>query len=189
MLNGEVNMKLKFWLAMVLALFASKIVHADSDSLEFTTIGSFSNMRFTEEHQYGSALQLWREGTDLLGLFLYSEGLIGDTPTGLLENTRYDSETGMISFTAKLTTGQHFCKVHNDVPSHDLFSFQGELSDSSVSGVLMRSDSLHPENPPVAEKVVLKRMDGEEANPTVYHSRADWEAACKEILKFRGPRW
>ncbi|MSO22732.1 MAG: hypothetical protein EXQ58_05645 [Acidobacteria bacterium] len=168
---------MKTWLVFVLTLFVSQVVHTDSGSQRFISLGSFSNMKFTEEHQYGAKVQLWREGTELLGLFSYSEGLIGDTPTCLLKHTKYDPQTGNISFHTKLTTSQHFCKIHKDVPSHDQFDFQGKLSNSSAAGVLKRSDALHPENPPTEEKVVLKKLVGEEANQTDYRSRSEWESA------------
>jgi tetratricopeptide (TPR) repeat protein len=159
------------------------------NSSSFAAVGSFSNMRFTEEHQHGSEVQLWREGARLSGLFFHAEGLMGDAPAGLLEDVRWDPKTGTVSFTSKLTTGQHFCKVHKDVPSRDVFSFRGELSDSSLSGVLKRSDALHPETPPIEEKVALARTSSAEASWSLYGSRSDWEAAAKKILMFRGPRW
>ncbi len=182
-------MNLKLRLTLVLALLFSQTLQSNAESLGFTTVGSFSNMRFTEEHQYGSEIQLWEDGADLTGFFFHSEGLMGDTPTGLLENIAYDRKTGKFSFTARLTMGQHFCKIHKDVPSRDLFSFHGKISSSSISGVLKRSDALHPDNPPTEEKVVLKEMDSRTANQSSYSSRADWEAFSKEILNFRGPRW
>ncbi len=45
-------------------------------------LGVFSNMRSTAEHQYDYKVELWQEGDRVFGLFLASEGLIGDTPTG-----------------------------------------------------------------------------------------------------------
>jgi len=182
-------MHLKLSLLLVLALLFSQPIQSNAESLGFTTIGSFSNVRVTQEHQYGSEIQFWEEGTDLMGFFSHSEGLMGDTPTGLLENIAYDRKTGKISFTARLTMGQHFCKIHQNVPSQDLFSFQGKISSSSISGVLKRSDALHPDNPSTEEKVVLKKMNSQTANQSSYSSRADWEKFSKEILKFRGPRW
>jgi len=132
---------------------------------------------------------LWREGTDLFGLFSYAEGLMGDTPTGLLEDVKYDPASGIIAFRSRLTTGRHFCKVHNNVPSRDVFTFQGKLTNSSLAGVLKRSDALHPENIPKEEKVSLKKMVGEAWDQPSYDSRAGWEAAVNQILKLRGPKW
>jgi len=180
---------MKIWLALVITLLTSQPSSSTGESPRFMTIGSFSNMRFTEEHQYGAEVQLWKEGGELLGLFSYSEGLIGDTPTGLLEHMKYDPGTGNISFEARLTTGQHFCRIHKNVPSHDLFSFRGKLSRSSVSGVLKRSDHLHPETPAPEERVVLRRAIGNHTSQADYRSRSEWSIASAEILKLRGPKW
>src|SRR5713226_2534894 len=68
-------------------------------------VATFSNMEFTEEHAYGSQLELWKLGSEFIGLFMYSEGLAGDTPTGLLENVRYNPRSKSLTFDAKLTTG------------------------------------------------------------------------------------
>jgi hypothetical protein len=182
-------MNLKIWLTVTLTLLISRTVQSGEGHSSFAAVGSFSNMRFTEEHQHGSEVQLWREGARLSGFFFHAQGLMGDAPAGLLEDVRWDPKTGTVSFTSKLTTGQHFCKVHKDVPSRDLFSFRGELSDSSMSGVLKRSDALHPEMPPIEEKVALERPSGAGASRSFYGSRSDWEAAAKNILMFRGPRW
>ena len=184
-------MNLTLWLALALGLFVLQPVQANEESLQLLAIGSFSNMRFTEEHQAGSEIELLREGAELFGLFFYSGGrLMGDIPAGLLQDIRYNPKTRTISFTSKLTTGQHFCNVHkNGLPSRDLFSFQGKLSDVSMSGVLKHSDALHPENPPTKEKVVLTRMDSEAEHQHLYSNRADWEATSKMILQFRGPKW
>lgn len=182
-------MKIGVWSGLVLTLFVSHIVRADPEPKKFTTVGSFSSMEFTEAHQYGSEVQLWKEGSNLLGLFSYSEVSSEILRPVCLRIRSMIQRTGEISFKAKLTTGQHFCEVHNDVPSHDLFSFRGKLSDSSISGLLKRSDALHPEDPPTEEKVVLKKLSGDEANQTHYGSRSEWEIASQEILKFRGPKW
>lgn len=181
-------MKLITALALLLSMVIPQAAYCAEESQQFTAIGAFSNMRFTEEHQYGAEVHLWREGDGFVGLFFFSEGLIGDTPIGLIENVEYDSTTGAISFTSRLTIGQHFCNVHRDVPSRDGFGFKGTLSSSSLSGALSRSDALHPANRPIEENVILKKVSDDGA-PRVYASRADWETAYRETLKVRGPKW
>jgi len=180
---------MKTWLALVLTLLVAHAGSVSGEPQKFSTIGSFSNMRFTREHQYGVEVQLWRDGEELLGLLSCSEGLIGDTPTGLLEHARHDPRTGDISFQARLSTGQHFCKLHKDVPSRDLFSFQGRLSNSSATGVLKHSDLLHPESPASEERVVLRKLKRKGANQVDYRSRSDWSIAARAILRLRGPKW
>jgi hypothetical protein len=172
---------------ILLALvFFLAIAHAGQSS-SIVGLGTFSNFRFTEEHQYGAAVQLWREGETLFGLFSYSQGLIGDTPAGTLEKVTFDPKTGRIAFTARLTMGIHGCKLHNNVPSQDIFQFDGVLSEFSLSGTLVHADNLHQELNPKKEDVILKKSD--DWVITHYQSREQWEAAMKNILKFRGPKW
>src|SRR5437879_10467002 len=90
-------------------------------------IGEFSDMRYTEEHAYGYAVELWRDGDSVIGLLLVSEGLQGDTPTGILENIRFDSRTGALSFTVKLATGATILSGGGQEPSRNLFEFSGTL--------------------------------------------------------------
>ncbi len=57
----------------------------------------------------------------------------------------------------------------------------------SLSGTLRHADNLHQEQAPTEEKIVLKKSD--EWVVTQYRNREHWEAAMKDILKFRGPEW
>jgi hypothetical protein len=172
----------------LLGLILFSVIAQAGPSQKITSLGTFSNYRFTEEHQYGTGLQLWQEGTSLFGLFSYSQGLIGDTPTGVLEKVSFDPKTGHITFTAKLTIGLHSCNVHrNGVPSQDIFHFEGVLSNMSLSGTLMHADNLHQDQVPTKENIVLKKSD--EWVITQFRNREQWETSIKDILKFRGPKW
>jgi hypothetical protein len=171
----------------VLGLILFSVGLQADPSQKTTSLGTFSNYRFTEEHQYGTGVQLWQEGTSLFGLFSNSQGLMGDTPTGVLEKVSFDSKTGHITFTARLTMGLHSCKVHKSVPGQDIFHFEGVLSNMSLSGTLRHADNLHQEQAPTEEKIVLKRSD--EWVVTQYRNREQWETAMKDILRFRGPKW
>jgi hypothetical protein len=184
---GEI-MKLRMALVLSFSTIVFQAAHCAEKSKNLTAIGSYSNMRFTKEHQYGSEVHLWRDSDHFVGHFFFSEGLSGDTPIGLIENVEYESKTGAISFSARLTTGQHFCNVHRDVPSRDAFNFKGTLSASSLSGALSRADALHPGNQPVTENVILKKAS-DDGTPRVYASREAWEAAYREAFKARGPKW
>src|SRR6185295_3252998 len=97
-------------------------------------IGAFTNMRFTEEHAYGYTLYLWRSSSCVFGLLLSSQGLAGDTPTGLLERVRYDGKTGALSFRAKLTLGSFSNREYREVPSRDVFEVSGVLTQSALRG-------------------------------------------------------
>lgn len=179
--------KIIFCYAILAAVVFLQSVSQAGQPAPIIGLGMFSNYQYTEEHQYGSAVELWREGNTLFGLFSNSEGLMGDTTTGLLEKIKYDPTTGHISFTARLTMGIHSCKVHKNIPSQDIYSFDGVLSKASLTGTLMYYVNLHQDQPPNKEKVVLKKADGWEI--TQYSSREKWDVEIKNIPKFRGPKW
>lgn len=138
-------------------------------------------MRYTEEHAYGYAVDLWLDGNSVIGLLFVSEGLQGDTPTGMLENVKFDSRTGVLSFTAKLTTGGG-----RREPSRDLFEFSGRLSATVLTGRFKRSDPRQPSHRS-QERVQLKIQSQDVMLPA--RSYAEWKRKADEILKRRGPRW
>jgi len=150
-------------------------------------LGEFSNMRFTEEHAYGVAIELWREGNSVFGLLDFADGLQGDTPTGLLQDAAFDPVSGRVSFKARLTVGLHYCRQHWNVPSRDLFEFSGKLREAMLTGNLTRSDALHPEHKARTERVLLKRT--EELAPIQAASYLEWKREIDTILKIRGPKW
>ena len=157
----------------MLPLIASALAQAPRP---ITFVGEFSNMRYTEEHAYGYTVQLWREGTAVFGLFLASEGLAGDTPTGLLDDLKYDPRSGQLSFKAKLTMG---LDARNQ-PSHDLFEFDGKMSARAVSGVLKHAAA--------PERVNLRKVRTDPAfdQPRTYD---EWKRQTDDILRRRGPKW
>ena len=178
------------WLTCFLALLstgAALPAFAQDPDRPIRAIGEFSNMRYTEEHAYGYAVELWRDGDSMIGLFLVSEGLQGDTPTGMLENGRFDSRTGALSFTARLTTGLAVLPGGQQAPSRDLFEFSGTLKAAVLTGTLKRSDLLHPSRPGARERVQLKIQAQAAMLPT--HSYAEWKRQADELLKRRGPKW
>jgi hypothetical protein len=154
-------------------------------------MATFSNMEFTEEHAYGSQLELWKHGSEFMGLFMYSEGLAGDTPTGLLENVWYDPRAKSLTFDAKLTTGVRYRGPGKEEPTRDLFVFSGELREDSVVGELKRIDKLEPNAQPVIEKVILKKEKSDVSPTETFRitTLKDWTSYSEIILKHRGPKW
>jgi hypothetical protein len=177
------------YLTMVFLLAGSNAIGAESIAFDQQVIfvGSFSNMRFTEEHQYGDKIELWRAGNRIFGHFLHSAGLAGDTPIGLLENVKYDPKSGKLSFKAKLTIGQHYCKVHTDVPSHDIFEFKGNLRKDTITGQLIQMEALDNDQVISDEKVSLPK--GKQAPASAVQTYGEWLKQSKSILDLRGPKW
>jgi len=159
------------------------------DTAPIHRLGRFSDMRFTEEHAYGSILELWRTGNCVFGLFQISEGLAGDTPTGRLSDVRYTPATGQLSFAAKLSTGITTLTGSKEwVPTRDLFTFSGRMTRRGVEGRLRRSDQLRPGSTPAGSDITLLRTrgDGYLSDTKTY---GEWRERAEGILRFRGPRW
>ena len=169
-------------LAMLLAIAG----FAQSSRSPIAIAGEFSNMRYTAEHAYGYSIQLWREGSAVFGLFLASDGLAGDTPAGVLENVKFDSATGKLSFQAKLTMGMDIV-AGKEQPSRDLFEFEGRLNEAALAGILRHSDRLQTEPNSQAERIRLRRRAG--SSMQLPRSYDEWKMQTSEILKLRGPKW
>lgn len=171
---------------MCLAVLSPAYAQVNQASVPIEMVGDFSSMQFTDEHQYGYEIELWRQGNKFFGLFNASAGLTGDTPTGLLEKISFEPSSGKLSFTAKLTTGMTFPNG-KETPSHDLFEFSGTLKAPSISGELKQRNMLFPASEPQIERIELRQQPiDSNAQPKTY---AEWQQQTDKILKFRGPRW
>jgi hypothetical protein len=160
------------------------------DSAAIHPVGAFSNMRFTEEHAYGYRVDLWRAGKCRFGLFEASEGLSGDTPTGLLQPVRYDPATGKLGFAARLTMGITKPKDRTDwVPSRASFAFAGHLGTSALKGKLSRSDQLRPELRTVTEDIALPLSKEPQEFMIQAGNFGEWRTQAEAILQARGPKW
>jgi hypothetical protein len=159
------------------------------DTARIHSIGRFSDMRYTEEHAYGHAVTLWRADGCVFGLFESSEGLAGDTPTGLLTDIHY-SPSGALSFAAKLTTGMtKMAGSPAPVPSRDLFEFRGRLGTTALDGKLRRSDELRPAVEPADIHIMLRRIPEQDGLLDEAKTYGAWREAVEPILRFRGPKW
>jgi len=168
-------------------IFAETPIKESSN--KFVYLGSYSDMKYTEEHQYGFEVDLWKMGNTLFGHFLHSEGLIGDTPTGLLENIKYFPETRELSFEAKLTMGIHYCKDHKGVPSRDKYEFKGRIKGKELIGTLTERDGLHDNEIIKIQKIKLIRDQEKEELLSNIKTLEKWKNYSNMILKHRGPKW
>lgn len=151
-------------------------------------------MRYTEEHAYGYTVELWRSADCLFGFFLSSSGLMGNTPTGQIENINYDEKISTISFSARLTEGlllSSTAPAFSFVPSQDVYEFTGVLHEKSLRGTLRHiiKNDLPDAQPidPEAVALPLSHKDSKEMQSLLTFSQ--WELVAKHILKTRGPKW
>lgn len=152
-------------------------------------VGEFTNMRHTEEHAYGYSVELWRSGKCLFGLFLASEGLAGDTPTGLIENLKFDSRTGAIAFVARLTLGRLTARGLDNVESRDVYRFTGKLNEDSLRGTVRHTNALLPQHPGESAALVLRRSRQHADALRSVATFREWEREVRRMLELRGPKW
>lgn len=169
------------------ALAERNIPFEDSPN-NFLYLGSYSNMEYTEEHQYGFEVDLWKVRNTLSGHFLHSEGLVGDTPIGLLTNIQFSPSTGELSFETELTIGIHFCKDHKYVPSKNRYEFHGKLKENELTGILTERDGLHSNKIIRTQKIKLDRDEEKEMLLKDIKTFKDWENYSNAILNRRGPK-
>jgi hypothetical protein len=110
-----------------------------------------------------------------------------DMPLGMLENVRFDSRTGALRFTAKLTMGATLLPGGGREPSRDLFEFSGALKGAILTGEIKWSDPRKPTRPASRERVQLKMQPREERLQA--GSYAEWKRRAGKMLKGRGPEW
>jgi hypothetical protein len=150
-------------------------------------MGEFSNVRHTAEHAYGYSVQLWRQGDKIFGLFTAASGLVGDVPCGVLQDVSFNSATGALSFTAKLSVASIYLGKGRQEPTHDLFSFKGTLQGAVLAGSLTHLDQMQPKSKPISKRLRLSRTSNPPSIDAATHE--DWKRAADAIMKFRGPKW
>jgi hypothetical protein len=157
------------------------------------TLGIYSNVRITgsddDPHAEGYDCELYRENGQVFGLFYSSQGMVGDTPRGRLQDVRYDPAKRRLFFRAKLTLGQEITRDtgSDGRPSRDLFEFDGTLDAKRLSGTLTHRDGHRPAEPGERETVSLKldRERSAQAREFAPSNRKAWQA---EDLPM-GPQW
>jgi hypothetical protein len=188
-MRNNKTMRNVFVASLVLLLAAGLNAFGQAGGGAVKRIGIFTNMKFTKEHQYGYSVELWQEKDRVFGFFLASSGLAGDTPTGMLEDAVFNSKTGKLTFKARLSTGSTFDKNNNQVPTRDVYEFDGNLTGQRLSGTLKTKDALVPSTPAKKEKINLQRSRSESASMSKAKSYDEWKKEADEIMGLRGPKW
>jgi len=171
----------RFLLTLVLLLSAA------SGEESVVWVGAFDDFRFTEEHQYGYGVDLWRQQNAVLGLFFVAQGLTGDTPRAVLEDAQHNLTSGSVSFGARLTRGTHSCRRHENVPAREIYRFEGRLEPHRLVGELTRVDVLHPGAPFETLRLELKRARDREQ--TQFESLSAWWAFVERVHRVKPDPW
>lgn len=180
-------MKIKFVFLLAFFLIGSSAAFAQANR-GVKKLGVFTNMKFSGEHQTGTSVELWQENNRVFGLFLSSDGLAGDTPTGLLEDVTYEPQSGRLTFRARLSTGMTIDKGGKEVPSRDVFQFAGMLAKRTLIGTLTHTDSAVKPATRSKKRVTLPYSKRETAQMDGSKTYQEWKKSADEILALRGPK-
>ena len=174
---------LRRWLFWVFATVPALSFGAAFTPFEF--LGKFSNMTYSQEHQGGEDLYLWREQAELHGYMEYSlGGALGDYTTARLENVQFDAATRRLSFQAK---NPLYDETGNVI--RNLFVFDGFIRQNALEGTLNCHNATTREYCPDGKKVSWKKMTLENAEMYQMGNRQEWENHVNEQLKEHGARW
>ena len=150
-------------------------------------IGYFTNVKGDGEHQWGYSVMIWKQEDKIYGFISGDDDLrlIGDPPTGVLENVQFDPKTKRLSFRAKLSTGL----IGDKVWSRDVYEFDGVLTNKKLKGNIKVTNQLCAENCAKPKMITLRYSNDMTLTMQEYQSYAEWKSFADEILKFRGPKW
>jgi hypothetical protein len=152
-----------------------------------SVVGNFRNVKSDGEHEWGYSVALWRTGNEIVGFVSGADSLrlIGDSPTGLLENVTFDPATNRLSFTAKLSVGI----TDSGNWSRNLYEFDGILKKKVLEGTLRTSDDSCGSACSKSRKVRPRFHKGMTQVMSEFENYEEFKARADEILKRRGPKW
>jgi hypothetical protein len=189
--NATGSNKLFFYFIFVISLGLLALnqvcLAATTDTTAIRFVGNFSTIKTTNARRYGSQVVLWQYKNTVVGIFYNADGQTGDLPRGIIQNVKLNPKSGNLSFEAKLTTGLHSCTEHTNVPSQDLFIFNGVLRKSTLKGRLTQKEALHDTEVFSNAKTTFKH----EIQPRFdsYDSLEAWQRYVDTELKQSGPKW
>lgn len=141
-------------------------------------IGYFTNVKGDGEHQWGYSVMIWKQEDKIYGFISGDDDLrlIGDPPTGILEDVQFDSRTGKLSFIAKL-------------PTQNVYEFEGVLMNKKLKGNIKVTNQLCADKCAKPKKITLRYSNDMTLAMQEYQSFAEWKGDYSEVLKRRGPKW
>jgi hypothetical protein len=158
------------------------IVKPKDELIPVKPIGTFMNVKTDGEHASGYTIKLWKQDDKVYGSISVHRGLMGDPPTGILENVKFEPQTKVLSFTAKLSVGQFFDENHNNVPSQNRFEFKGTLTNKKLQGNLRMTNELCSNKCPKTRQINLPRSKEWSSAMKDYQSYAEWETFVNKFL-------
>jgi hypothetical protein len=177
------EMLMRRWSLWVLAIVPTLSLEVAPPRFEL--LGPFSNMTYSQDHQSGEDVYLWRELNALYGYMEYSlGGALGDYTTARLENVRLDPAKPRLSFQVK---NPLYDEQGNVI--RNLFVFDGLIKSNAIDGILKCRTAITDEPCANDQTVSWKKVKLEKTEMHRIGNRQDWETLVTEQLKAHGARW
>ena len=170
-------------------LFAVVPFPQSKQEVAIKSIGCFLNVQGGNEHASGYSVRLWFQGDRIIGLVDYYCGSNSDPSMGILADVRYDALSGKISFKAKLAVGLHTCRIHKNVPSHDMLSFKGYLKPDGLVGDIRLEDMLDSPSPMVDSRKNFVMLRAVDCGTKDYANHDAWWKEWQAVYQARGAKW
>ena len=86
-----------------LIIFSLLFLTSSFTDKDVKRFGFYSNEKSTDgEHSIGYTIRLWKYNNNIIGKIEFNEGLIGDQVGGFIQNVKYNSKTGNLTFESLL---------------------------------------------------------------------------------------
>jgi hypothetical protein len=176
---------------LIAALLATACASPTENGFQY--LGEWSNVVVSQgedPHASGYSLQLWKHDGKPVGFLSEYVGPTADAPIGPLQDATLDSDSGKLSFNAKMTTGVTFSPGHKEgAPSRTLYKFSGVLAKSEIRGVLEKEDHLDNTAPQRLEVTLKSEARPNQDSFWKQKTFQEWEQFYFPIVQARGPKW
>jgi hypothetical protein len=168
------------------------LITANSFGQKVEVVGNFMKVWTDGEHASGYNVRLWKQDKKIFGLISVHRGMMGDPPTGILENIKYDEKLETISFSVKLSLYSYYSYVGKSLKLHiskELGEFTGVLKKKKLTGTLKITDKLCKKNCIEIKKINLPLSKEWTSSMKNYKNYKEWKKDIDVILKRLGPDW
>jgi hypothetical protein len=145
-------------------------------------VGHFTNVGSNGEHQWGFAVELWRQDDKIYGWMSGSDysRIVGDAPAAILEDVQFDPKTGKISFKAALPSN-----FGGPRRSKNVHKFDGFLTKKNLTGSLLITNDLCGNSCTKKKKITLSKSKKDSSDLEeffTFGSYQEWEVWIDKIL-------
>lgn len=149
-----------------------------------TWVGEFTNIQYSDDHEWGETMELWRSDNCFFGFFTLAGGLHGDARSQLIKNVVFNSKTHNISFEINDDSDKNFINIVKGVLNKNTFNGMFQTKNKvKKSTTLGRSFKLKRDYYSSYEP--KRHEDDPYETVTTYKNYGEWLLDFKQYKKYR----